>query len=131
MPLSLKDGDCIFVLHEDETLQGYRLVPVAPGLEPLGSNGATFGARLIYYRSRYDWSQTELSRRAGLSNGLVSLLEMNKKSPAGITVGTAKKIAGALGISLDLLFSDVGPLFTRRGPARRQRAIKSHVTPEG
>ena len=59
------------------------------------------GARIKRLREAKDWSQSDLTRAAGLTHGLVSRLEDGTGNPSFKTLDS---IAGALGISLSELF---------------------------
>lgn len=59
------------------------------------------GERIALKRVEKGWSQRELGKRAGLSHAQVSDLERGRRRTAGLDV--AKKIARALGVSLDWL----------------------------
>jgi transcriptional regulator with XRE-family HTH domain len=50
------------------------------------------GARLKHVREMQGLSQRELARRAGVTNGLISLIEQNRVSPS---VGSLKKVSTA------------------------------------
>ncbi len=61
----------------------------------------TIGERIIQWRKRGGWSQSELARRAGMSQGNISRIEAGiGKKPYGETLA---KIASALGITVDEL----------------------------
>jgi transcriptional regulator with XRE-family HTH domain len=64
----------------------------------------TFGERLKRLREVVGWSQNELARRSGVPRPTISDLEAGKQR--GLTVANARKLARALGVSLDLL---IGP----------------------
>ncbi len=62
---------------------------------------STIGERIIQWRGRRGWSQSELARQAGLSQGNISRIEAGiGKMPYGETLA---KIASALGITVDEL----------------------------
>ncbi|HPE72850.1 MAG TPA: helix-turn-helix domain-containing protein, partial [Candidatus Competibacter sp.] len=44
--------------------------------------GFDLGTRLRAVREQYGLSQRELARRAGVTNGTISLIEQNKNSPS-------------------------------------------------
>lgn len=52
-------------------------------------------------RVRKDWNQSELAERAGCSVSYLSMLENSKRDP---TLSTVQKIAGALGVPIEILF---------------------------
>jgi transcriptional regulator with XRE-family HTH domain len=61
----------------------------------------TFGARLKQLRELAGLSQNELAKRAGISRPIISQLEADQQRTT--SVETARRLARALGISLDLL----------------------------
>ncbi len=64
------------------------------------------GERLRAIRALYGLSQRELARRAGVTNGLVSLIEMNRVSPS---VSSLKKLLDGIPLSLaDFFTGDFG-----------------------
>jgi transcriptional regulator with XRE-family HTH domain len=60
------------------------------------------GARLRSIRMAFRLSQRELARRAGVTNGLISLIEQNRVSPS---VGSLKKVLDGLPMSLAEFFT--------------------------
>src|SRR3981081_4707520 len=60
------------------------------------------GARLRSVRTTFGLSQRELARRAGVTNGLISLIEQNRVSPS---VSSLKKGCAALPMSLAEVFT--------------------------
>ena len=60
------------------------------------------GARLRRVRLIYGLSQRELARRAGVTNGLISLIEQNRVSPS---VGSLKKVLDGVPMSLAEFFT--------------------------
>ena len=67
------------------------------------------GARLRALRQMHGLSERELARRAGVTNGLISLVEMNRVSPS---VSSLKKVLDGIPISLADFFTldlDPGP----------------------
>ena len=63
-----------------------------------------FGERLKRFRESRGLSQRELSIRARIPQPTVGYLETGRRT--GLTVETARRIADALGISLDRLVGD-------------------------
>jgi len=64
------------------------------------------GARLRGIRTTFGISQRELARRAGVTNGLISLIEQNRVSPS---VSSLKKVLDGLPMSLAEFFTlDLG-----------------------
>ena len=60
------------------------------------------GARLRSVRTSFGLSQRELARRAGVTNGLISLIEQNRVSPS---VSSLKKLLDAVPMSLAEFFT--------------------------
>ncbi len=64
------------------------------------------GARLRVIRENAGLSQRELAQRAGVTNGLVSLIERNKTSPS---ITSLRKILEILGMTLAEFFDSDAP----------------------
>lgn len=64
--------------------------------------GFNLGARLLAVRESRGLSQRELARRAGVTNGTVSLIEQNKISPS---VASLKKLLDSIPMSLAEFFA--------------------------
>jgi transcriptional regulator with XRE-family HTH domain len=60
------------------------------------------GARLRSVRTAFSLSQRELARRAGVTNGLISLIEQNRVSPS---VSSLKKVLDGFPMSLAEFFT--------------------------
>lgn len=60
------------------------------------------GARLRAIRQMYGLSQRELARRAGVTNGLISLVEMNRVSPS---ISSLKKLLDGIPMSMAEFFT--------------------------
>jgi transcriptional regulator with XRE-family HTH domain len=60
------------------------------------------GARLKAVRIKQDLSQRDLAAKAGVTNGMISMIEQNKHSPS---VATLNRLTDALGISFAEFFS--------------------------
>lgn len=60
------------------------------------------GARLRSVRTTFGLSQRELARRAGVTNGLISLIEQNRVSPS---VSSLKKVLDGVPMSLPEFFT--------------------------
>ena len=60
------------------------------------------GARLRSVRTSFGLSQRELARRAGVTNGLISLIEQNRVSPS---VSSLKKVLDGVPMSLAEFFT--------------------------
>ncbi|ABS61900.1 transcriptional regulator, XRE family [Parvibaculum lavamentivorans DS-1] len=81
----------------------------APGADaPEGEEkGPDIGARLRELRVMHGFSQRELAKRAGVTNGTISLIEQNRISPS---VGSLKKVLDGFPISIaDFLTLDMKP----------------------
>lgn len=67
---------------------------------------------LTNYRAAEKISQRELARRCGLSNSLISILEMGVNPQTGKEMNpdmdTLKKIADGMGITMQSLFMQIG-----------------------
>ena len=61
----------------------------------------TFGERLASKRHEKGWSQRELARQAGVSHTIVA--DVEKGARQAISTDAAKKLARALGVSVDYL----------------------------
>ena len=71
------------------------------------------GTRLRLVRQVYGFTQRELARRAGVTNGAISLIEQNRVSPS---ISSLKKILDGIPLSLaDFFTLDFSPFV---GPAR-------------
>lgn len=60
------------------------------------------GARLKHVRELHGLSQRELARRAGVTNGLISLIEQDRVSPS---VGSLKKVLDGIPLSMVEFFT--------------------------
>lgn len=60
------------------------------------------GARLKSVRKIYDLSQRELARRAGVTNGTISLIEQNRVSPS---VSSLRKVLSGFPMSMGKFFT--------------------------
>jgi transcriptional regulator with XRE-family HTH domain len=66
------------------------------------STSAEVATRLRHVRKRYGLSQRELAKRAGVTNGAISLIEQSRVSPS---VGSLKKLLECIPMSLAEFFS--------------------------
>jgi transcriptional regulator with XRE-family HTH domain len=66
------------------------------------TNGMDVGAHLRAVRTMYGMSQRELAKRAGVTNGLISLIEQNRVSPS---VSSLKKVLDGVPMSLSEFFT--------------------------
>src|SRR6476659_10824114 len=60
------------------------------------------GAHLRAVRTLYGMSQRELAKRAGVTNGMISLIEQNRVSPS---VGSLKKVLDGVPLSMAEFFT--------------------------
>ena len=63
----------------------------------------TFGDRLIYLRKQKGWSQKYLASMTMIPAPTLNALEHGTRSGEGVAVGTVKKLARALGVTVDYL----------------------------
>jgi transcriptional regulator with XRE-family HTH domain len=63
----------------------------------------TLGERIIYLRSKKNISQATLARQAGLPYSTLCSLEKGLRSGEKVSLGIAKRLALALGVTLDYL----------------------------
>lgn len=63
----------------------------------------SIGSRMKQLRKARKLSQRALAKQAGVSQGLISLVENGERSGEGMAVGAAKNIAFVLGVALDAL----------------------------
>jgi transcriptional regulator with XRE-family HTH domain len=75
-------------------------------LTPDNDSGLAIGHRLREIRSQLGLSQRELARRAGVTNGMISLIEQDKTSPS---VALLKKVLAGLPMSMGEFFASVDP----------------------
>src|SRR6266849_1910780 len=61
----------------------------------------TLGERIKRFRERRDWNQRELARRAQVDHAWIYRLENGERH--NISLEAAKRLATALGVSLDVL----------------------------
>jgi transcriptional regulator with XRE-family HTH domain len=64
----------------------------------------TVGQRIIKLREQKGLRQSELARLANISLSTLNMVERGVRDGEGLSVGTAKKIARALGVTLDAQF---------------------------
>ncbi|MBT8487028.1 MAG: cupin domain-containing protein [Phycisphaerales bacterium] len=82
--------------------------PAGPGDATSEASTIDVGRRLRALRKLYGVSQRELAKRAGVTNGTISLIEQNRVSP---TIASIKKVIAGFPLSLPDFFSpdiDVG-----------------------
>src|SRR5262245_50581797 len=63
----------------------------------------TIGERILHLRNKHSLTQSALATKAGVPVSTISMLEAGVRSGEGLTVGTAKKLARALVVTLDQL----------------------------
>lgn len=76
--------------------------PKRPQAAPEGRSSFDVGTRLKASRTVQNLSQRELAMRAGVTNGMISMIEQNKHSPS---VATLNRLIDALGLSFAEFFS--------------------------
>lgn len=84
-------------------------------LTPSAPTDVDVGTRLRQHREVVGWSQRELARRSGLTNGMISQIEQNHVSPS---VASLRKLTDALSLTLADFFSEssarpAGPFFSK------------------
>jgi transcriptional regulator with XRE-family HTH domain len=67
-----------------------------------GRGSVDVGARLKALRIKGSFSQRDLAAKAGVTNGMISMIEQNKHSPS---VATLNRLTDALGLSFAEFFS--------------------------
>lgn len=68
--------------------------------------GSIIGKRIRYYRKNVGLTQEQLAEKAGLHNTYIGQIERGEKNA---TIKIIYKIAVALDVPLDVLFSDIMP----------------------
>jgi transcriptional regulator with XRE-family HTH domain len=63
----------------------------------------TIGERIALLRNKRQMSQTALAREADVTLSTINMVEAGVRSGEGLSVKTARKIANALGVTLDYL----------------------------
>ena len=90
------------------------------------------GARLKHVRELHGLSQRELARRAGVTNGLISLIEQNRVSPS---VGSLKKVLDGVPMSMAEFFTldvtSAAQVFYAAERAGRDRQRRRVAAPGG
>src|SRR5579885_2649194 len=81
---------------------GHRNDIAAGPVEDIEHMSIDVGARLRNVRTTFGLSQRELARRAGVTNGLISLIEQNRVSPS---VSSLKKVLDGVPMSLAEFFT--------------------------
>lgn len=76
--------------------------PVQDIEHPVAASALDVGAHLRAVRTLYGLSQRELAKRAGVTNGLISLIEQNRVSPS---VSSLKKVLEGIPMSLAEFFT--------------------------
>src|SRR5262249_26966153 len=79
-----------------------RPIFAPPSSNILNNMNIDVGARLRSVRTTFGLSQRELARRAGVTNGLISLIEQNRVSPS---VSSLKKVLDGVPMSLAEFFT--------------------------
>lgn len=63
----------------------------------------TIGERIVKYRTERGLSQYEVAKIAGIPQSTLSSVEAGRRDGENLTLHTAKRLASALDITLDLL----------------------------
>ena len=63
----------------------------------------TIGERIALLRNKRNMRQSDLAREASIPLSTINMLEAGVRSGEGLSVKTARKIANALGVTLDYL----------------------------
>src|SRR5262249_25172604 len=79
-----------------------RPIFAPPSSNILNNMSIDVGARLRSVRTSFGLSQRELARRAGVTNGMISLIEQNRVSPS---VSSLKKVLDGVPMSLAEFFT--------------------------
>jgi transcriptional regulator with XRE-family HTH domain len=62
-----------------------------------------FRERLRHLRERRGWNQNELAKRSGVAQAVIHRLEAGVRGVDHLSVGVARRLARALGVSVDHL----------------------------
>ena len=84
------------------------------------------GQRIRAYREESNLSLRELARRLGISPSAVSQIETGKSRPS---VSTLYAVIDELGLTVDALFSPIGPAQVPNPPAARAAAVQPGLPP--
>jgi transcriptional regulator with XRE-family HTH domain len=68
----------------------------------------TIGERILRLRERKEMTQSKLAAEADVPVSTISMVEAGVRSGEGLSVKTARKIANALGVTLDYLCGPYG-----------------------
>lgn len=90
-------------MSDSRKASGPAVVDPESGLAGVEEPAIDVGARLRALRKLYGISQRELARRAGVTNGTISLIEQNRVSP---TIASLKKVISGFPLSLSEFFGD-------------------------
>jgi transcriptional regulator with XRE-family HTH domain len=63
----------------------------------------SIGQRIIAERKKRDWSAARLAKESGLKQHVLFYIEAGRRDPNKLEVGTVRKLAQALGVSVDYL----------------------------
>lgn len=66
---------------------------------------STFAKRLVALRKEHKWSQPELGKRIGTSGAIIGRYERGEMLPS---IEVARKLADALGVTVDFLLNESG-----------------------
>jgi transcriptional regulator with XRE-family HTH domain len=110
--------------HPKDASRSFRRAHAGPPAQgPAEGEPATpdIGTRLRELRTMHGLSQRELAKRAGVTNGTISLIEQNRISPS---IGSLKKVLDGLPISIaDFLTLELKPRSRVFYQARELREI--------
>jgi transcriptional regulator with XRE-family HTH domain len=85
----------------------------------------TIGERVTQLRSKRGMRATDLAKAASVPLSTISMLEAGIREGEGLSVRTAKKMAGALGVTLDYLCGMHEDAPAPTPPAKRPRSRKT------
>lgn len=63
----------------------------------------TMGERIVKLREQKGWRQSDLAKLARMPLSTLNMIERGVRQGDGLSVGTAKRLAKALGVALDYL----------------------------
>ena len=90
---------------------------------------ATMGERIATQRARRGLTPSELAKRAKIPLSTLSVVERGIRKGEGLSVATAKRLAEALGVSLDYLAGMYEDQDGERPPVNAAVASRPPVTP--
>jgi transcriptional regulator with XRE-family HTH domain len=84
--------------------------------------GAAIGRRVRHIRDHGLWTRSELAERTGLSRQAIANLELGTSERP--RRGTIEKLAGALGVDIETLLTDVGEVYPKAEGSRPEEAFR-------